>query len=1004
MERPLHQWRLTVLLLSLFCCLYSFKVSGQLSYTFSTHSGTFTALTNPTTILSGSSDDGVTNVADIGFSFSYGCNTYTQFKASTNGWLSLGDNSITALPTNAMNTTGSGPVIAPLWDDLRTASNGITYSVTGTAPNRVLTVEWISMRWDYQASGWVISFQAKLYETTNVIEFHYTQNGTAVNNGSASIGISGGSSATDFYSVSGYSASATAAYGTANNNLNQKPANGTIYRWTPNGMTYTSSTTTQAATDPISKCNNLQQPIIGIQIVTSSCSPPLNVTSFNIRMNGTTTNGNVYNIRIYYTGNASVFAPINEFAFATPASGTITVSGSQALVTGTNYFWVAYDINPGTPTGNDFDAQCTQITVGGVARTPTTTSPSGLREMADCSIAPGGITNASFWVKANAGTSTTTNNNTLSTWSDQSGNGRDAANGDNDNRPRYYDNSTNNLNFNPVVDFDEAGQEDDDADFMDIDDNGVLSAGNNPYEAYAVIVPGVNNLTTPGKFLFAGEAGTNNFNAFDVRSNYSVNDSWGINDLVVQNIWAVDRPCMLTFDYNYNRRETFRSGGSIGTRTSVVRTSSNANNALGYQRTADREYYDGSIAEIITYANTSHGTTTREKVESYLGIKYGVTLEHNYLASNGVTVWNRSTNAAYNHNIIGIARDDISALSQKQSKSTSTSQDILTIYIGSSKQTNQQANNGTFTAGDRSFFMVGSNNGSPLDSYPVSTAEKPAGICCRILREWLVQKTNFTNTSVKLEFNFNSITTGYLPLNAGDLRLLVDADGDFSNATILNTPTITINAGSGIATITVSAAQFTSRPYFTLASVSTNTALPLQLKAFSGLCRDQSVQLKWTTATPSQPDFVVERSHDRMNFSPAGTVKSNASGNYTWVDQSPLPGTMYYRLKTTNENGTPVYSTIITVNSCTISAIRLSTDPFTNESTLMLQLPRNSMAEFSLLDLQGRRLEAPGFTGRRNLEKGVHYLQVHIPAAATGLYVLYVTVNDERHVYRILKK
>jgi hypothetical protein len=1003
MQRPLHQWRLTVLLLSLFCCLHSFKVSGQLSYTFSTHSGTFTALSNPTTIFGGASDEGMSGLTNIGFDFKYGCNTYTQFRASTNGWLTLGANSLGSTSTNALNATTKGPVIAPLWDDLRTASTGITYEVTGTAPNRVLKVEWLSMRWDTDASGWVISFQAKLYETTNVIEFQYLRNGTTVNDGSASIGISGGYVTGDFYSVSGTDGSAVATRGTETNNLNARPSNGRLYRWTPNNMSYLSATTTQV-TGSISKCNNLQQPILCVRVVTGGCNTPLALTSLILNMAGTTTNGNVNNIRVYYTGDAPAFAPANEFAVTTPASGNITVNGSQTLVGGNNYFWIAYDINPGTPTGNTFDVRCPQITVGGTTRTPSTTDPSGNRAMAACTVAPGGITNASFWVKANAGTSSTTNNNTISSWNDQSGNGRHATNDESDNRPRYYDNSTNNLNFNPVVDFDDAGQDDDEADFMDIDNGGILSTGNNPYEVYAVIVPGANNLNTPGKFLFAGEVGSNNFNSFDVRNNYAVNDSWNMNDLIIPNLWTANRMSLFTFDFNTNQREMFVAGTSAGTYTSPRRTTINANNALGYQRSSELEYYDGSIAEIITFANTAHGTATREKVQSYLGIKYGVTLPHNYLASDGTTVWNRSTNAAYNRNIIGIARDDISALSQKQSKSTSASQDILTIYIGSSKQTNQQANNGSFTAGDRSFFMVGSNNGSPLDSYPVSTAEKPAGICCRILREWLVQKTNFTNTDVKLEFNFNSITTGYLPLNAGDLRLLVDADGDFSNATILNTPTITINAGSGIATITVSAAQFTSRPYFTLASVSSNTALPLQLKAFSGLCQEQSVQLKWATATPTQSDFVVERSHDRVNFSPAGTVKSNISGNYAWVDQSSLPGTVYYRLKSTHENGTPIYSTIITVNSCTISAIRLFTDPFTNESTLMLQLPRNSVAEFSLFDLQGRRLEAPGFTGRRNLAKGVHYLQVHIPAAATGLYLLHVTVNDERHVYRILKK
>jgi hypothetical protein len=1003
MQKTLRRWRLNLLLLSLLCCSNFIQVNGQLSYTFSKINGTFDELDNPTTIFGGAADEGMSNVTNIGFDFRYGCDIYTQFRAGTNGWITLGNNASTNnLTTNNLGTTGRGPIIAPLWDDLRTASSGITSKVTGTAPNRVLTVEWLSMRWNTSASGWVISFQVRLYETTNRIEFQYQRNGTNVNNGSASIGITGGTFATDFYSVSGVSGTTAATYGVETNNINQKPDNGTIYRWTPNNMSYVSSTTTQV-TGSISKCNSMQQAIIGVKVVTSGCLNFLSLTSLNIRMNGTTTNGNVYNIRIYYTGNNPLYIPVNEFANTTNGSGTITLSGSQALTGGDNYFWIAYDINPGTPLANVFDAECTQITVAGVARTPTVTVPTGNRSFVDCPIAPGGINNASFWVKADDGPSTTTNNTKFGTWNDRSGNGRNATNSGSDNQPRYYNNSTNNVNFNPVVDFDAAGQDEDDADFMDINGNGILSSGNNPYEVYAVIVPGASNLTAPGKFLFAGEAGANNFNAFDVRANYSVNDSWNMNDLIIPNMWATDKVSLFAFDFNMTQRETFVAGQSSGVLIGSLRTAANANNALGYQRTASLEFYDGSIAEIITYANNAHGTPTREKVESYLGIKYGVTLGHNYVSSRSTVVWNRTVNVAYNNNIIGLARDSISALSQKQSKSTSIAPDILTIYLGSTKQVNQKDNTSTFTAGDRSFFMVGSNNALALDSWP-STPEKPAGICCRIMREWLVQKTNFTNTDLRLEFDFNAITTGYLPLNAGDLRLLVDADGNFSNATILNTPAITITAAAGVATITVPASVFNSTPYFTLASVSTNTLLPLQLKAFSGLCKDQAVQVKWTTGTPATADFSVERSNDKVNFSAAGTVKPNGSANYVWTDQSPLPGTLYYRLKTTNDNGMVLSSPVITVNSCNTTGIQLSTNPMTNRSTLMLQLSQNDLTEISLYDLMGRRSDVPGLTGKRSMEKGVHYLPVNIPGTVAGMYLLHVVVNGERHVYKIIKK
>ncbi|MBO9566822.1 MAG: hypothetical protein J7621_28880 [Niastella sp.] len=1006
MQRSLLLWRTYAFYLIMLYCLLSSTAQGQIRYSFAASSGTYSYLSGSgrTTIVNGDQNNSLSGLTNIGFNFTYGCNTYTQFKASSNGWISLGDNTTQNMSGNQLSITGNGPIIAPLWDDLKTGSTGVVMKLTGNSPNRILTIEWREAYWDAGADDPVLSFQIKLYETSNLIEFIYQREDIAAENGSASIGISGGSLGTDFYSVNGVTTSATASYGSETNNLNSRPTSGLTFRWTPLNMGYVSSTATQTNTANISKCNNLQQQLIGVQVVVQGCNNPLSVTEFKINMLGTTATADVSAIHIYYTGTVAAFSPIQNFGPVniTPATGVISVTGTQQLSHGTHYFWISYDISASATVNNVVDAQCTQVTVGGSAQTVSSSNPSGTRTIVACPTAPGGINGHSFWVKADVGTSTTTNGALLSQWSDQSGSSRHATNGTAANQPTFYDNATKNLNFNPVVEFDEAAQSTANADFMDINNNGILSNGNTPYDVYAVIVPGSYNLTTPGKFLFAGEAGLNNFNAFDVRSNYSVNDSWNMNDLIIPNTWAVDSLLMLTFDYNILRRESYKAGTSIGTRTSAPRVALSYNNALGYQRTANLEYYDGGIAEIITYANVSHDPTARYKVESYLGIKYGITLPHNYIASNGTTVWNRSTNASYNNNIIGIARDNTGALLQRQSRSTNANPDILTIYVGT-KQVNQKNNSGNFTAGDLSFFMVGHNNGYPLNQWP-GTNEKPAGICCRIFREWLVQKTNFTNTDLKLEFNFNNVTPGTIPLNSADLRLLVDADGDFTNATIYGSSSVTITTSAGVATVTVPASLLANGSYFTLGSVSANTVLPLELKAFSGVCRNEEVQLKWATATPSAYDFVVERSTDKVNFSPVGTVVASSADNYSWTDLSPLPGTLYYRLKITKASGEPLYSAITTVSGCNTTAIQLSTDPGSGESTLMLQLQQKDRSIISVYDIAGRRVEIPGLTGQRSLDKGVHYMPVRIPGATAGMYFLHVTINEEPHVFRIIKK
>ncbi|HSC40106.1 MAG TPA: BNR-repeat neuraminidase N-terminal domain-containing protein, partial [Chitinophagaceae bacterium] len=773
-------------------------VQAQLNYTFSNITSTFVANSGATTLISSNKDES-TATGPIGFTFTYNCNTYTQFMVSSNGWMTLGTGMTGATPLNQLTNTSQGPILAPLWDDMKTSSTGkVDYVLSGGAGAHVLSIEWLNMLWDNGAAGPVMSYQVKLYEATGVVEFWYRRDANTINNGSggASIGITSGTNGIDFWSIDATGLIPT--YGRDNNpQITARPAGNRIYRFTPDPTSFVSATTTQANTGSVTRCNPTDQVILGVVVETTGSCNMYSLTQMQLNMTGSTApTTDVSKVHVYYTGLSSGFAPINEFVAGgtAPAAGNFNVSGSQLLQGGTNYFWIAYDVAPGATVGNVLDGQCLSVTLSGGpgVKVPTVTNPAGSRAIANCSVAPGGVGGMSFWVKGNAGTSSTVNATAISSWNDQSGNGRSASQATAANQPSYRDNSSSNMNFNPVVNFDAASQSSTNGDYMDITANGMLSPGNNPYTVYSVIKPSTGNATTPGKYIFTGIAGQNDFNAFDIRSGGSYNDSWNLNDLIIGSQWTSGYPSLATFNYNTAQREMFIAGGSVGTKVGYDRISPDANNALGCQRSNVPliEFYDGAIGEIITYANYSHTAAQRNQVETYLGLKYGITLQHDYLSSTGATVWSRSLNAAYNNNIIGLARDDNSALSQKESKSTSTTQDMLTLYMGAAKTTNQASNTGTFAAGDKSFFIVG-NNGNPY-IYPTGmTNDKPAGICCRLDRIWMAQKTNFTNADLKLEFDFNVVTPGYTTLNTADLRLLVDNDGVFANATVLGSPAIT---------------------------------------------------------------------------------------------------------------------------------------------------------------------------------------------------------------------
>lgn len=252
------------IILFLFLNISLLSYSQLINYSFSSTSVAYTANTSATVIVAAGTDVGISSVITIPFTFQYNCQNYTTFQASANGVMFLGTTAASSNDFNDLAGSTDRPALAPLWDDLATtnAANGgqVNYSLNGTtAPNRVLTVEWKSMKWDYSATNanWAISFQCKLYEGTNRIEFTYSRNGNATANlisADASIGISGTTSG-DFYSLGDVTATPSVSKVTETTTLASKPATNQVYRWDPVVCSGAPASGTGVAT-PSANCSN----------------------------------------------------------------------------------------------------------------------------------------------------------------------------------------------------------------------------------------------------------------------------------------------------------------------------------------------------------------------------------------------------------------------------------------------------------------------------------------------------------------------------------------------------------------------------------------------------------------------------------------------------------------------------------------------------------------------------------------------------------------------------
>jgi N-acetylneuraminic acid mutarotase len=122
-------------------------------------------------------DDCTTGALPIGFGFTFFGNTYTTFNISSNGFIgfdpgmSHGCCSGRSIPLN----DGINNLIAAAWTDLHPGGGGgIFYETRGRAPGRYLVVSYQNIPWCCESGVNRVTTQIILYEGTNAIEIHTT--------------------------------------------------------------------------------------------------------------------------------------------------------------------------------------------------------------------------------------------------------------------------------------------------------------------------------------------------------------------------------------------------------------------------------------------------------------------------------------------------------------------------------------------------------------------------------------------------------------------------------------------------------------------------------------------------------------------------------------------------------------------------------------------------------------------------------------------------------------
>jgi len=292
-----------------FVLLFSVAVLGIQAtvseYSFTSTLGTYTEISGGTVLGTAANDNESFNAIPLSFTFSYNGVDYTEVSIQTNGFLAMGSTVATS-NTAISSTTGTNNIVAALNRDIKSRDTGeLMYLLSGTAPNRIFTVQWKHYRRaPTTTANDDFSFQIQLLESGNKVSFVYGAF-TAVTASTAAaiqVGLRGDAN-TDFNNRTTTTDWSATTAGTANNNFctlsaTVFPASGLSFTFQPPAA----GEPPLAAQNPVPANNAVNVAIAanlswisgggnveGYKVYLGTDNPPSNI------VNGTIQTGTLYN-------------------------------------------------------------------------------------------------------------------------------------------------------------------------------------------------------------------------------------------------------------------------------------------------------------------------------------------------------------------------------------------------------------------------------------------------------------------------------------------------------------------------------------------------------------------------------------------------------------------------------------------------------------------------------------------------------------------------------------
>jgi hypothetical protein len=424
-------------------------------------------------------------------------------------------------------------------------------------------------------------------------------------------------------------------------------------------------------------------------------------------------------------------------------SGDTLIFNNVIFPTGSHFFTLGFEIAGHVVATSPF---CGAITISDTVKTV-------------------GLKTALLWLKSNKGTSTTTDGASVSDWDDNTTNANHVTQPTAGDRPTYRDNATDNLNFNPTIEF--------------VNDHLFRAAP-------GVFVPSTAYNHINSYFVFKDkdklnfdwvvhEGGADWWNRYSFNMNYGGGAVFQFDNTPLTARTQTNTPPVgITYLYSFNRgivsvygnaSNQTRAYSLNGTQTVISNTAipafTGTNNPfyIGNQvlqpGDSPNNPFDGYFGEILII-DDEVSLIEHQQIETYLAIKYGLTLGHNYIDSDTNVIFDISS--GYANGIFGIGRSSTFELYHPKSKSESD-------YSGVTIEA-------TVSIGEENYLIIG-HDGAAITRITL------AGESNVLTRKWLAKMAKGLGT-VSMELDLATIGAN-TALPASNVKIGISHSPAFTN-------------------------------------------------------------------------------------------------------------------------------------------------------------------------------------------------------------------------------